>query len=498
MKKMFGFFTLQGTRARTSRTLMGDDRGSIAILAAVALTVLMIAAGVAVDGMRYFLLKSELRNLADAAAVAAGANPLNNNKTRLDQVARLYIDANAPGTTVGSVGFKSVYDLVTQKYTVNLTAELRTTFLNAIRVPLIPATATAEIERTLPGPMELALALDMTVSMYAPLVINPSDAEVCPTVNPLTSQNDKLFTKLDVLRCAFTTLILDLSAFVEDATTEKARHAMKVGAVPFASHVNVGKKYTSADWLSGATLFPGLEFTPDGWKPIIIPWSGCVGYRSAALRASLANPTGNKYPRANQASAPCPSDDNRIVPLRSVYAVEDRKVLLQSLTPNKLESGSVLPSGLLWAWQLLDNDRTTAPSPACDPDSNASLPDSCNPIFNSARTFSDMAARKGRKAVILFTDGWNSWGPDRDTEGFQMGSFADKSNTDMANLCTNIKQKNIELYVVSFLAVPNGTEKSRLMNCASPGRFLEANSAQELIQAFRNIAAAYRPVKLTN
>lgn len=172
-------------------------------------------------------------------------------------------------------------------------------------------------------------------------------------------------------------------------------------------------------------------------------------------------------------------------------------MLLESLSPNKFNSGSVLPSGLLWAWQLLNNESTVSPTSACDPDTNSSVPESCNPIFKGARSFKDMEDRKGRKVVVLFTDGWNSWGPENLTAGVQMNNYPDRSDTAMVLLCQQIKNKKIELFVVSFLSVQNALEESKLRACASPGRFLKANSASELIQAFRNIAVAFRPVRLT-
>lgn len=500
MKNRFGAFLRQRRPGvRSFWRLLGDSRGSIAVLFAFTLTVLLVAAGTAIDGMRYFMMRSELRVLADSAAVAAGANPANNTQALLQSVATNYVNANANPRTAGAIVITSEYKRDTQEFTLKLTSGLPATFLQFAGIETLTASVTAEVLRALPGPIEMALALDMTISMFQPL---SGDVQVCPTVNPLTNANDVLTTKLDVLRCAFTTLILDLSVYVTDAATERGRNAMKIGAVPFAAYANVGMSYTTADWLSGLTQIPG--FVPDptrpgGLRPVLIPWSGCVGYRQDSLRASLANPTANKYPRVSQGSYPyCQGNENRIVPLRSIYSVDDRKAILESLTPSPIQSGSVLPSGILWAWQLLNNESTTAPSSACDPDTNASLPISCNPIFKGARSFEDMNIRKGRKVVVLFTDGWNTWGPREATRaGVEMGSFKDRADTDMANLCRNIKNAKIELFVVSFQQIRDGTEIQRLRDCAEPGKFIEATSASQLIAAFRNIAVSFRPVRLT-
>lgn len=312
MKKGPGLLN-RWTRSGASdvRRLAGDTRGAIAVVFAAALALLMIGAGVAVDGMRFYLMRSELRILADSAAIAAGANPQNNTKEKLEAAADAYVTANANPATAGTIVVTSEYKKETQVFTLKLNSTLPTTFLRVARVNELKTSASAEVLRALPGPIEMALALDMTLSMYDSVAKDEASAETCPTVNPLTGTNEKLLNKLDVLRCAFTTLILDLSVFVADAEKEKDKNAMKIGSVPFAAYASVGSSYTSADWLSGETTA--------GTAPNTVPWSGCVGYRRESLWGSLSNPTLYKYPRVDQVSYPyCQGDVNKIVPLRSI------------------------------------------------------------------------------------------------------------------------------------------------------------------------------------
>ena len=81
------------------------------------------------------------------------------------------------------------------------------------------------------------------------------------------------------------------------------------------------------------------------------------------------------------------------------------------------------------------------------------------------------------------------------------GSFPSRAAEDsvseqrLSELCTVAKNnKNITLWVIAF-----GTELNQLLvNCASPGRAFEARNAQELTDAFSDIAAQISELRLTS
>jgi hypothetical protein len=81
------------------------------------------------------------------------------------------------------------------------------------------------------------------------------------------------------------------------------------------------------------------------------------------------------------------------------------------------------------------------------------------------------------------------------------GSFPSRAAEDsvseqrLSELCTIAKNnKNITLWVIAF-----GTELDQLLvDCASPGRAFEASNAQELTDAFSDIAAQISELRLTN
>jgi hypothetical protein len=246
---------------------------------------------------------------------------------------------------------------------------------------------------------------------------------------------------------------------------------MKVGIVPFGNHVNVGTDRAGVSWLSGSSS----------------DWSGCVGFRDSTRRVHLDDPTNFKYPRVPVVwgmAQGCQSLSRKIQPLTEIWEEEDRDRLKQAVgTGGAGVSSSHLPSGLLWAWQLLHNEG----------------PD---PIFTEGRTKEDLDDVKGKKVVVLFTDGWNNTGPFLNTATFTVSSTAaavTNANANQATICQNIKNAKIELFVVSFLTVNNQVEEDRLRSCASSARhFFKVQTADELITAFRNVAVAFRPVRLTD
>ena len=75
----------------------------------------------------------------------------------------------------------------------------------------------------------------------------------------------------------------------------------------------------------------------------------------------------------------------------------------------------------------------------------------------------------------------------------QLNSLTDART---AALCTAIKNKNINLWVVSYGNVGSATN-DRLRACATPGKFFEATSVSSLIVNFKAIAAEISALRLT-
>jgi Flp pilus assembly protein TadG len=471
VKRIVAFFTRPGKSGkRAFPSMVADTRGAIAIIAGIAMMFILMAAGAAVDGIRMFIMTTELRGLADSAAVSAGANPRNTDQATLEAVARQFIEANKRPPTVGEIGISSDYSAATHKFTLTLTSTLPTYFLRIWGITDMEALATAEILRALPGPIEIALAVDVTSSMRDPLI----RTSVCPHTGRL------MVTKIDVLQCGLNYLITDLANAVGAADRDK----VKIGIVPFRERVHVGREYSGSSW---------LESTPSDW-------SGCVGYRAASTsplltnyRAVITDPTGHPYPRT-PSGFPCQSFRNKIIPLAEVFSPVNKEALLATVASAEAGGFSMLPSGILWAWHLLSSEGP-------------------NPIFTQARSKTEMARVKGRKILLLFTDGNNTVGPGELVNAGYTVTSANVAEADslQEELCANVKNDDIEIYVVSFVAASDTTDDSLLVNCSGtkansgPGSrfdknniyFFKKSTPEDILDAFRIVTLSFRAVRLT-
>lgn len=103
--------------------------------------------------------------------------------------------------------------------------------------------------------------------------------------------------------------------------------------------------------------------------------------------------------------------------------------------------------------------------------------------------------------------GMSWWNRRQTTYAPSNGSGADTGkNSDTAKiinarltaLCTAIKNKNINLWVISYGGGINPTTESRLETCATSGKYFEADDTATLISNFKQIASSISQLRLTN
>ena len=134
-----------------------------------------------------------------------------------------------------------------------------------------------------------------------------------------------------------------------------------------------------------------------------------------------------------------------------------------------------LPSGLIWGQRVL--------SPG-EPFDNAPGP----------------GETENRKVMILMTDGINTteiredatsqtqWEAPPYIARVDSDEVADEANAATARLCQSIKDDDIEIFTIAFQVTDEAT-KTLLRNCASnPDQALTADSNNDLIAEFNNIA----------
>ena len=121
------------------------------------------------------------------------------------------------------------------------------------------------------------------------------------------------------------------------------------------------------------------------------------------------------------------------------------------------------------------------------------LVDSAAP-FTEGMTKAQLAAKQGRKAIILMTDGENTISPMYPQHN---GTDVNLSNQKLTELCSRVKSDDIDVYTVSFM-VPSQTIKDLLTNCASsPAKYFDADTGTELFAAFQRIGESLSTVRLT-
>jgi hypothetical protein len=181
---------------------------------------------------------------------------------------------------------------------------MNTSFMKMAGVNNVTTTATSKVLRALPGPVEMALTLDLTTSM---------------SFNFIPGK-----TKLDALKDASAVLINELMAYPD----------VRMAIVPFGQHVMVPTVNSGSAWLNSAT-----------WRTWDT-WRGCVGVRPDPHRPVISSPTSPGYPYIYPASCAAP-----IVPLTS-----NKTMLLNSVGSAFTQVATYIPAGLLWAWNVLSKD----------------------------------------------------------------------------------------------------------------------------------------------
>lgn len=266
----------------------------------------------------------------------------------------------------------------------------------------------------------------------------PPYLEIAMVLDNTGSMNNS--GKLDDLKTAATNLVTSLHSH-PDAD-------IRIGLVPFAQYVNVGSANAGASWLNGSSA-PGA-------------FDGCVGSRDYPANTQDAGFDVTPIPEVT--GKPCP---NAIVPLTDVQSTVNTAIT------NMTGSGyTYIPGGISWGWSVL----------------SAGAP------FTEGLSKTDLDDRKGKKTMIVMTDGKNTKSPDYPTHN---ASNITNANQLTDELCDAVKNDTIEIYTIAF-AVTDMTVKHLLEDCGTtPDHYFEPDTASELIATFDKIATNLRGISLS-
>lgn len=462
------------------RQFLKSTRGNVAMMFGLVLIPMLIGAGVGIDMLRANDIRSRLTQASDAGLLAAArAMALDSSisEAQAKSIARRYFDAN--GVDFSDIvidSFDFDYDPATDKYTLDIVGRIKTEILSVAGRDWMPLVINAEAKMAPPRVLELMLVLDSTNSMAGQKMIDLKDAA------------------------------RDLVTSV----MKPANNTVKVGVVPFSTHVRIGVARGGEYWISvppdgsysynsctvdnNAATAAGCSRQPatcynDGvprscqrWQcpsGVTLPrncetrtrnttWLGCVGSRSHPLNIEdgsfLSNPAPGVLNNAGS-SGDCPSE---ILPMTTV-----RSTVLANITAMNTQGNTYIPGGLSWGLRLISNAEP----------------------FTQGVTYGDLATNDGVKAIVLMTDGENTKSPNNN--GAHYGNNVTLADQYTIEMCDEIKDEDIKLYTIAFEVTDSDT-LTMLQNCAtSSSEYFNATNATQLAAAFEAIGDSLNDLALT-
>lgn len=480
--------------------------GTTAILFALILGVLLLSAGGALDVGRVYRANANAQTAADSAVLSGARDILIRNLAKREDVALVverFAYANLSNTPLSNASVTVAVEDDGVRATIKGSVE--TPFLNIVGLSSMEfaVSSKAAISDT---KLEIAMVLDTTGSIRVNGHIN------------------------------------SISSAVSDLVTDFEALEPKFALVPFSETVNLGE-HVKDFWIDSEGRSPthGIMFDESSSKVVHhslfsstgVDWNGCVEMRAMPYDVTddepddgdpatkwvpffgpAVNPFGNylkqgysnvagvrvarqrsSYTRPNMASVEDPGhpgdrydpvsncNRNPIIPLTS-----NAGSMRQAIGALDFDGGTNIPSGLAWGWRVLSPGEP----------------------FAEGAPYSDA---KTRKILVLLTDGKNEMGVEYNGYGMfydrrlgqsgrswtEMNALVDKR---MDQLCQNIKNAGITLYVVSYALASDAEtakHKARMTQCASaPDLHFDAESQDALRDALVRIIQLETPLRLIN
>ncbi len=228
--------------AINARDFLRSKRGNVAMMFAVALVPLMIGAGAGLDFTRAMLVRQQMAEALDAAALAIGSTTGLTQSSAQD-LAQKYFNANytvdkteygSPTVSIPSSGYNSTGSVV-----ITATDAMPTVLMKLAGITSLPVTTTSNVVWG-QSKLWVALVLDNSGSM---------------------SNGDSTGSKMSALQSASHQLL----GILQNAASSPGD--VKVGIVPFTRSINIGASSyvssTSIDWgeWDAPPVAPGINAT---------------------------------------------------------------------------------------------------------------------------------------------------------------------------------------------------------------------------------------------
>jgi Flp pilus assembly protein TadG len=222
------------------RRLVRRSEGSVAVIFALCAIPIFIAAGMAIDVGRAYLVKVRLGAALDAAALAVGSEG-NQTAAQLTSDLQNYFTANYPSTMLGTnvtvAPVPGTASLTASTVNYQAQATVPMTLMRLVGVNSITVTANAQTKKT--AGLEIAVVLDNTGSMLC----GPNDGapnysnSTCATgvvPSDTTCTNSSNGSRICTLINATTQFVNTLTSAISSA------QQLYISVVPYVTTVNVG------------------------------------------------------------------------------------------------------------------------------------------------------------------------------------------------------------------------------------------------------------------
>lgn len=405
--------------------------GALSVAFAIAMPVVVGAAGFAVDLSMAHMVKQRLSNAIDSAALAAAASAGGSSTAAIQSKVEQFFYKNYPLDKIGAT-FDLKVSVSGDDITVSAKSRYDTSFAKFLGVDEMVVSAKTTVTREILG-LEVAMVLDVTGSMS-------------------TNNN------IGALKTAATNFLNVL------CSNSACSSLVKIGIVPFANTVNVGP-YGLGKNPSGSTYDTAFVNNPSNKsfnQSSSTQWWGCVLERSSPQDTQNEG-SGWKWNMYNNSNGGINNGCNKsyVLPLTSVYGTIKAKITSLAASGNTLSN-----IGMVWGYRVLSPE---AP-------------------FREGAAWNDVTVKK---VAILMTDGDNNIGGAYSAYGeWSTLKLTDRNlDTKLATTCQNMKNDGITIYTITFTSSIDTTTKGYFRNCASStDKYYDAPSQTNLLNAFEQIA----------
>ncbi|HEV2651012.1 MAG TPA: pilus assembly protein TadG-related protein [Rhizomicrobium sp.] len=402
---------------------------------------LIFALGAGLDYARVLVVRTELTNALDEAALAIASGGYDPADAKSVTAAKLraesFFKANYDDEGLTKGGHSTItIQKVGDALTLSTTAVVPTTLMEIAGIPSVTVDATSTAIAGQPK-MWVSFVLDNTNSMCA------SDTD--PDSNGPCA--DETGTKLSFLKSAMHQVLDQIKAVAGDS-----EGGVLVSIVPFSRVVNIGTSNVGESWIG----WPPSKLTPASDHS---SWRGCVTDRGSS-KAPAASSDGydvtNALPVSGDSLFPA-YESQTLCPVSMLPLTDDWTALgntIDAMVPSGATNQTI---GVVWGWQLMTEKF---PFPTGGQPAVPALPPGTQRI------------------IVLFSDGVNTtnrWTTD-----------SPLIDARMALVCKNAKADGVTIYAV-YVHIGKDSPASVLRDCASTGHYYDETSAKGITDAFKAI-----------